>query len=959
MQHFYRFARSIHAIVISFVFLFSATQPVAATTPLQDKDGEIRRSYHFETGKLTFLGADPSRPITVRAAQSQGFAPEQRAMAMVEAYAGEFGLKSPREELHLKSERMAGNREVTRYQQTYQGIPVIGGELIVNATDTGGLLSINGEISPDLSLDTTPTIQAGLAEQTALQSLAKWYDRPVSDFVATKPELWVYDSRLLQVDGNSPVLVWRMEVSPTDGLTPIRELVLVDAHRGNIPLHFNQVDTAWHIQDDRPMLDPTRSTGSGAVFESSGLAALAPIVRTYTAGGTFSLPGTFLCDQTQPNCTNGANTDADAAHRYTIGTYNFYATHHNRDSFDNNGSAIVSSVDFGINYANAFWDGSQMVYGDGYPVADDVVAHELTHGVTQFESNLFYYYQSGAINESFSDIWGELYDQSNRQGTDTPAVKWLIGEDVPGGVLRSMSNPPAYGDPDAITSPNYYLQAGDNGGVHYNSGVNNKAAYLMVDGGTFNSKTVTALGADKTLAIYYEVQTNLLTTGSDYADLYNVLYQACLNLIGSNGITSADCQGVRDATDAVAMNAQPSSDPSFNPDAPPCAIGSPVGIPLFSDNLEAGMGKWTTGILTGTGPRWQYNSIYGSFAHSGTNSLYADDFDNLDGDFYYDGPIDAFVRMTNSVTVTPGTTMLFHHAYGFEDEPGYFYDGGVLEYSIDNGGTWFDAGALINFNSYDNVIYTLSDPANRNPLAGRSAFVGDSHGYISTRVDLRPLSGRNVMFRWRMGLDQFAYDMGWWLDDVQIYRCRPSFLDVPSSYWAYQYVEALFDAGVTVGCGLGNYCAETFVTRDQIAVFLLRGIHGSTYAPPAVGDTTGFADVPINHWAAAWIKQFATEGITSGCGNSNYCPQASVTRDQMAIFLLRAKYGAAYTPPPVATTTGFGDVPTNYWAAAWIKQLAAEGITNGCGNGNFCPDAPVSRAQMAIFLTRTFNLPLP
>jgi hypothetical protein len=142
-----------------------------------------------------------------------------------------------------------------------------------------------------------------------------------------------------------------------------------------------------------------------------------------------------------------------------------------------------------------------------------------------------------------------------------------------------------------------------------------------------------------------------------------------------------------------------------------------------------------------------------------------------------------------------------------------------------------------------------------------------------------------------------------------------------------------------------------------MAVFLERGIHGSTYTPPAVGASSGFNDVPSNYWAAAWIKQLAADGITGGCGGGNYCPGYPVTRAQMAVFLLRAKYGASYIPPAVGASTGFNDVPANYWAAAWIKQLAAEGITSGCGAGIYCPETPVTRAQMAVFLVRTFNLP--
>src|SRR6185503_20351387 len=127
-------------------------------------------------------------------------------------------------------------------------------------------------------------------------------------------------------------------------------------------------------------------------------------------------------------------------------------------------------------------------------------------------SNLFYYYQSGAINESFSDVFGEYYDQTNGLGSDADGLSWLVGEDISDlGAIRSMSDPPAFENPDKMSSPYYYEEEADNGGVHYNSGINNKAVFLMVEGGTFNGKTITALNWDKVSSIYYEVNTNLLT----------------------------------------------------------------------------------------------------------------------------------------------------------------------------------------------------------------------------------------------------------------------------------------------------------------------------------------------------------------------------------------------------------------------------------------------------------------
>jgi hypothetical protein len=201
-----------------------------------------------------------------------------------------------------------------------------------------------------------------------------------------------------------------------------------------------------------------------------------------------------------------------------------------------------------------------------------------------------------------------------------------------------------------------------------------------------------------------------------------------------------------------------------------------------------------------------------------------------------------------------------------------------------------------------------------------------------------------------------AYEV--FLDDVTFITAE-SFYDVPFRYWAFDWIKRLYAANITGGCSTNplQYCPEGTVTRAQMAVFLERGIHGPSYTPPAVGSGTGFGDVPPGYWAAAWIKQLAADGITGGCGSGNYCPESPVTRAQMAVFLLRSKHGASYNPPAVGSGTGFGDVPTTYWAAAWIKQLVAEGITSGCGAGTYCPDAPVTRAQMAVFLVKTFGLP--
>ena len=196
------------------------------------------------------------------------------------------------------------------------------------------------------------------------------------------------------------------------------------------------------------------------------------------------------------------------------------------------------------------------------------------------------------------------------------------------------------------------------------------------------------------------------------------------------------------------------------------------------------------------------------------------------------------------------------------------------------------------------------------------------------------------------------------LPTIAAFRMRAiNFGDVPPGYWAYDAIRRVYDAGITSGCSVNPalFCPTAVVKRDQMAVFLLRGMHGGGYQPPAV-TTSRFADVGQGYWAISWIEQIAQEQITSGCGVNPpvYCPAGSVSRAQMAVFLLRAKYGAAFVPP--APTGVFSDVPTSYWAAGWIEKLAADGISGGCGSGKFCPESAVTRDQMAVFMTRAFAL---
>ena len=184
-----------------------------------------------------------------------------------------------------------------------------------------------------------------------------------------------------------------------------------------------------------------------------------------------------------------------------------------------------------------------------------------------------------------------------------------------------------------------------------------------------------------------------------------------------------------------------------------------------------------------------------------------------------------------------------------------------------------------------------------------------------------------------------------------------TFCDVPPDHWAWQFVEAIFTAGLASGFPDGTYRPDNPVTRAEMAVFLKKGIHGSSYFPPSPDGSHPFSDI-AGHWAEAWIEDLYDEGFTSGFPDGTYRPQNQVTRAEMAVFLKKAIHGSAYTSPAPDGSHSFSDV-AGHWAEAWIEDLYDEGITSGYPDGTYRPENQVTRAEMAVFLVRTFNLPLP
>ncbi len=650
-----------------------------------------------------------------------------------------------RDLVHERSDRLGAGHTVVRFREEHGGVPVIGGEAVVVVDDRARVVAASSEVLPDAPAGTTPVLGAARARRAALESVARESGR--AGLVAQGGTLALFDPRLVSARGiGRPALVWDVEVRRT-APSPVARRVLVDARSGAVALE----------------LDAHQTVLERRVCDAASTATKVPCTTPVRVeGGPAS-----------------AVADVNAAYDFAGDTYDFFAGL-GRDGVDDQGMPIVSTVRYcptpqTCPYRNAYWDGEQMVYGAGY-AADDVVGHELTHGVTQYSSRLFYYAQSGAINESLSDIFGELIDLGNGAGTDTPQVRWEIGEDIPGGgALRDMADPTTFGDPDSTASPAYSADEAetDEGGVHTNSNVGNKAAYLLTDGDTFNGTTVGGIGTAKAAKVFYAAS-QILRSGSDFRDFADALDQACGTLATSGEVTTGDCDDVTAATTATAMREVPVNAPTST--APVCAPGE-VAVDSYAETFANGPSAgWARTSPTGANVFYWATEpnpfgFDADYSPAGDGNLWGDDPATLS---------DTAIAMTTSVTVpAQGAHLRMRHAYGFDDTPSRRYDGGVLEYSTNAGATWADAGPLMTEGGYPDTI--SSGAGVGNPLGSRPAFVRESNGYGVTRLDLSSLAGQQVRFRLRIGTGPSVGDYGWFVDDLRIYRCKVPDLTPPQT----------------------------------------------------------------------------------------------------------------------------------------------------------------------------------
>ncbi|HET6344927.1 MAG TPA: S-layer homology domain-containing protein, partial [Myxococcota bacterium] len=186
------------------------------------------------------------------------------------------------------------------------------------------------------------------------------------------------------------------------------------------------------------------------------------------------------------------------------------------------------------------------------------------------------------------------------------------------------------------------------------------------------------------------------------------------------------------------------------------------------------------------------------------------------------------------------------------------------------------------------------------------------------------------------------------------------FADVPAGYWAKRWVDAMYKDGITSGCSTNpRQYCPEVAVTRGQMAVFLLLAKEGSAYAPPPCTTAPFTDVPVSHPLCSWIQELALRGVTSGCGGGNYCPDSAVSRQQMAVFLLATEEGTGYSPAPCTSSSPFTDVPVGSPFCPWVAEIARRGITTGCGGGSFCASSPVNRAQMAVFLVTSFHLPLP
>lgn len=517
----------------------------------------------------------------------------------------------------------------TRVRQTVEGIPVWEGEAIVHLKSDGSLATVTDGLKEAIAVSTAPNLPREEAIKIAMRMYAG------AKYLTAEPvvDLWIFRGE------TRDHLVYRVQMRREDGTEETAmPVIFVDAQTGEKVFEYDNLQTASGA-----------SLYSGTVNISTSAAG-----STYYMEDTIRKMGTFNMNNTGNTTTGTGGTqsrytdtndiwDATAqkagvdAHYGAAATYDYYKNVHGRNGIDgNNGpgsttaaanSAIAlvpSRVHFGASYNNAFWNGNAMTYGDGDGsqftplVTLDIAGHEMTHGVTERTAGLTYSNESGALNESMSDVFGSMVESYSRGGAVNDDT-WKIGEQAytpatAGDALRSMKDTHSGGDPDHYSER--YTGTADNGGVHTNSGIGNNVFYLAAAGGTnhVSGVAVTGMGTTDAGKIWYRALTVYMTSGTNYAAARTATLNAATDLFGS---TSAQYTTTATAWCAAGIGACPTANPTPTPtpNATPTP-GSGGSEFVVNGGFEGGtVSPW---VLSSTGAFFNANSTY---PHSGVGYI--------------------------------------------------------------------------------------------------------------------------------------------------------------------------------------------------------------------------------------------------------------------------------------------------------------------------------------------------
>lgn len=519
--------------------------------------------------------------------------------------------------------------EHIRYEQRVNGVPVIGGACIAHVRN-GKVRSFNGILFNGLGdLPASPSLSKEDARKVALQKIGadeyKWEDAGSEEWLrdfTDNPDTSYFpkgELRIVPASGNVQKDEKRLAYS----------FNIYAAHPVSRAHHYVDATDGEHLYKD-PIIKHVDDTGTTV----TGYSGTQKIVTDSTGPSSYRLresgrgKGIETYDMNEStdynnavdftdsdNYWDNANAEKDEfagdAHWGAEMTYDYFWNKFNRNSIDDQGFALLSYLHYDQDYGNAFWDGQRMTYGDGSNgnsplTALDICAHEITHGLTTQTANLVYQDEPGALNESFSDIFGNAVEYFAKPSNAT----WEVGEDIGG--IRSMSDPKSYGDPDTYQGTDWYTGTNDNGGVHINSGVQNYWFYLMVEGGSGTNSvgdaySVTSVGWDTAAAIAYRNLVHYLGQGSEYADARFYSVQAAIDLYGA-------CSQAHEST-VDAWHAVNLGDP-FNPNvaadfkvSKDSACSTPLTVDLSTLTSNASSFDWAFGngdSATGPSPTYTY-----------------------------------------------------------------------------------------------------------------------------------------------------------------------------------------------------------------------------------------------------------------------------------------------------------------------------------------------------------------